>query len=289
MKKILIKLGSFVLSKISFKAWNVFMYLISYRRFPDLKKPKLFSEKMTWLLLNKYKNDPLVAKCADKVAVRDYIASKGYEYILNEIYGIWDDASKIEWEKLPEKFVLKCNHASGLNFICKDKSKINVSEVINLLNKWLHVEYWKRGAEIFYKNIPKRIICEKYIETSDGKPPKDYKFFCSKGKVKFLFVASDRYNNQTKFNFFTPDWTPIDVIDKEHPPYKGEISKPDNLSEMIRIAEDLSTPWELVRIDFYNENNKIIFGEITFMHHGGKPQFSPKRYDAIFGEMFDIF
>lgn len=264
------------------------MYFVSYRRLPDLKSPKLFSEKMTWLILNKFNQDPLVVKCADKVAVREYISEKGYDYILNDVYGIWDNASKIDWMQLPDKFVMKCNHASGLNFICHDKRKINHEETAKMLDKWLEVEYWKRGAEVFYKNIPKRIICERFIETSDGKPPKDYKFFCSNGKVQFLFVATDRVNNQTKFNFYTPDWTPIPVIDREHPPFEGAIARPTNLDEMIKIAEDLSSPWGLVRVDFYDEDDQIIFGEITFMHHGGKPHFSPKSYDKIFGSMFDI-
>ncbi|WP_302160118.1 ATP-grasp fold amidoligase family protein [uncultured Ruminococcus sp.] len=288
IKKSIITSTSSILSVVSYKNLCRFMYFLAYKRLPNLKKPKLMSEKIMWSAINQYKCDPLVAKCADKVSVRDYIEEKGYAFILNTIYGVWDNANRIDWDHLPSKFVLKCNHASGFNIICTDKSKLNIQETEKKLNKWLATDYWKQSGEIFYKNIPKRIICEKFIETSDGKPPKDYKFFCSHGKVKFLFVAMDRVNNETKFNFFTPEWVPIPVTDIAHPPYKGDIPKPKELEEMIRIAEDLSKPWGQVRVDFYCESDQIVFGELTFMHHGGKPQFSPQKYDKIFGDLFDV-
>lgn len=288
LKKKIIVMTSSVLSVVSYKNLCRFMYFVAYKRLPDLKNPKLMSEKIMWSALNKYKNNSLVSKCADKVAVREYIEEMGYSSILNEVYGIWSDASEINWGELPSKFVMKCNHASGLNLVCTDKDKLDKADTVKMLNKWLKIDYWKQSGEVFYKNIPRRIICEKFIETFDEKPPKDYKFFCSNGKVKFLYLAMDRVNNVTKFNFFTPDWEPIPVTDLAHPPYKGVIEKPKMLGEMIKIAEDLSKPWGQVRVDFYCEQDKIIFGELTFMHHGGKPQFSPKEYDAIFGEMFDV-
>lgn len=288
IKRKLIGIVSVILSFVSYKTLCQFMYLIAYKRLPDLKSPKLLSEKIMWSAIYKYRNDPLVSKCADKVEVREYVKVNGYSEVLNTVYGVWTNANDIEWDKLPEKFVLKCNHASGYNIVCDNKQKIDVAATVNRLNKWLTTDYWKQSGEIFYKNITPQIICEKYIETDDGKPPKDYKFFCSNGKVKFLFVAMDRINNQTKFNFFTPDWEPIPVTDTAHPPYNGFIKKPENLDEMISIAENLSKPWAQVRIDFYDEGNVIIFGEITFMHHGGKPHFSPSEYDRIFGDMIEL-
>lgn len=288
MKRELLKICSLVLSKVSYKNLCRVMYYAAYKRLPNLKHPKLLSEKIMWSAIYQYQKDPLVAQCADKVAVREYISHKGYSSILNEIYGIWDDASKINWEALPKKFVIKCNHASGLNLVCVDKSTLNYQMAEETLNKWLKVNYWKQSGEIFYKNIDRKLICEKFIETADKKPPKDYKFFCSNGKVKFLYVALNRVNNNTNFNFFTPEWEPIPVTDVAHPQYSGMIPKPNNLDEMIKIAEDISRPWGQVRVDFYDENDEIIFGELTFMHHGGKPQFEPKKYDEIFGSMIDL-
>lgn len=219
IKRRIINFISSILAETSYKNLCKFMYFISYKRFPNLSNPELMSEKIMWLAINEYKDNPLVAKCADKVAVREYVSEKGYASILNEVYGVWSDARDIDWEILPEKFVMKCNHASGLNLICTNKANLDIENTVRKLNNWLKEDYWKKSGEIFYKQIPRRIICEKYIDTIDGKPPKDYKFFCSKGQVKFLFLAMDRVNNETKFNFFMPDWTPIPVIDVAHPPF----------------------------------------------------------------------
>ena len=276
------------LARFSYTTLCKVMFFETYKKFPNLKKPTLFSEKIFWCSIHDYKNNSLVTKCADKLCVREYVEENGHANILNTILGVWDNANDICWETLPDKFVLKCNHASGFNIVCTDKNKLNIPETVKTLNRWLKYEYWKKSGEIFYKNISPKIICEKFIETKDGKPPKDYKFFCSKGEVKFLFLAQDRVNNETKFNFFTPEWEPIPVEDIVHPPFVGDIPKPENLDLMIKIAQDLSKPWKQVRVDLYSEDNKIIFGELTFMHHGGKPQFSPSDYDRYFGDMFDL-
>lgn len=284
----ILNVSSSVMSVLSYKSLCKIMYYATYKRFPNLKSPTLFSEKLMWYAINKYKNDPLVAKCADKVSVREYVSEKGYSSILNEVYGIWDDANKIKWEDLPDKFVMKCNHASGLNLICKNKSELDCKRWTEVLNQWLKVKYWKQSGELFYKKIKPQIICEKYIETADNAPPKDYKFFCSNGKVVFLYVALDRIDNNTKFVFYTPSWERIPVDDLKHPSCGISVDRPENLEEMTTIAEDLSKEWPQVRVDFYNENNKIIFGEITFLHQGGKPNFSPSSYDKKFGDLFTI-
>jgi hypothetical protein len=240
---------------------------------------------MMYLKLKKYWNKQEIANCADKYTVRKEIIKIGCPEILNELYGVWDNVDDINWEILPNKFVLKCNHGSGFNIICSDKNNLDIQKSKELLNKWIRQRYGVTTIEQgIYDKIKRKIIAEKYIETTDNLPPKDYKFFCSFGIVKFLFVATDRINGQTKFDFYYPDWTWIPV--KNQHPNKGPIPKPDMLAEMISYAKLISANFPFVRVDFYYENNKIILGELTFTHFGCLNSFDPDEYDLVFGKLF---
>ena len=277
-----------ILAKCSSKALIQFLYYVTYKKLPNLRNPLLFSEKINYLALHEFSKDPTVPICADKVRVRDYITELGLSDILIKSYGNWADANSIDWEKLPNKFVLKCNHGSGYNIVCKDKEKLDKRETIERLNCWLKTDYSKRSGELFYKDIKPLILCEEFLETEDEQPPKDYKFFCSFGEPKFLFVAQERGENSTKFDFYTPDWKFIPVTDAAHPHYQGETLKPEGFERMLSLCRIIAGKWPLVRVDFYNENGKVYFGEITFMHHGGHPVFIPAEYDRIFGDMFPL-
>lgn len=251
----------------------------------NLKDPQTLNEKMMYLKLNKYWNQQYVADRADKYAVRKVIEEVGCPEILIELYGAWDSVEDIDWDSLPNKFAIKCNHGSGYNIICKDKSSFNIQEAEDKLRRWMKEDYGVEKAEQgIYSKIHKKILAEKFIETSDGMPPKDYKFFCSYGEVKFLFVASDRVNNQTKFDYYYPDWTWIPV--KNQHPNVGPTEKPKMLNQMIHYAEVLSKDLPLIRVDLYNEGDQIIFGELTFTHFGCLNSFAPDKYDLIFGQCF---
>lgn len=251
----------------------------------DLDNPKTLNEKMMYLKLNKYWNRQFVADRADKYAVREIVAKCGCSEILNELYGAWDRVEDIDWTSLPNKFAIKCNHGSGYNIICKDRASFNIKEAENKIRRWMKENYGVNRAEQgIYSKIHKKIIAEKFIETMDGKPPKDYKFFCSYGEVKFLFVATDRIDNQTKFDYYYPDWTWIPV--KNQHPNVGPIEKPKMLDAMIRYAQILSKDLPLVRVDLYNEGEQIIFGELTFTHFGCLNAFDPDEYDLKFGQCF---
>ncbi len=251
----------------------------------NLDSPQTLNEKMMYLKLNRYWDQQFVADRADKYAVRKVITEAGCPEILIDIYGAWDCVEDIEWDKLPSKFAIKCNHGSGYNIICKDKSTFDIEDAKRKLSKWMAEEYGvERAEQGIYSKIHKKIIAEKFIETADGMPPKDYKFFCSYGEVKFLFVASDRINNQTKFDYYYPDWTWIPV--KNQHPNVGPTEKPNMLGEMIRYAQILSKDLPLVRVDLYNEGDQIIFGELTFTHFGCLNSFDPDKYDLIFGQCF---
>lgn len=251
----------------------------------NLDSPQTLNEKMMYLKLNRYWDQQFVADRADKYAVRKVITEAGCPEILIDLYGAWDRVEDIEWDKLPSKFAIKCNHGSGYNIICKDKSTFDIEDAKRKLSKWMAEEYGvERAEQGIYSKIHKKIIAEKFIETADGMPPKDYKFFCSYGEVKFLFVASDRINNQTKFDYYYPDWTWIPV--KNQHPNVGPTEKPNMLGEMIRYAQILSKDLPLVRVDLYNEGDQIIFGELTFTHFGCLNSFDPDKYDLIFGQCF---
>lgn len=251
----------------------------------NLRNPQTLNEKMMYLKLNRYWDQQFVADRADKYAVRKVITEAGCPEILIDLYGVWDRVEDIDWEKLPEKFAIKCNHGSGYNIICKDKSTFDIEDAKKKLSQWMAEEYGvERAEQGIYSKIHKKIMAEKFIETADGMPPKDYKFFCSYGEVKFLFVASDRINNQTKFDYYYPDWTWIPV--KNQHPNVGPTEKPKMLDQMIRYAQVLSKDLPLVRVDLYNEGEKIIFGELTFTHFGCLNSFDPDRYDLEFGKCF---
>lgn len=233
----------------------------------NLKEPKLFNEKLMWLKLNTYKNNELVRNCADKYKVREYINEVGCGDILNDLIAVYDSTDEIDFNKLPQKFVLKCNHGAGYNIICTDKEILNKEDTIKQLNKWLKEDYSKYAAEIQYKNIQKKIICEKYLEMDTGKKnPTDYKIYCFNGEPKIILVMNDRDTVVTR-EFYNINWKRMHLRDKENPP-KVPTQRPDNLEKMLDYAKKLSKPFPFVRVDLYNVNNAIIFGELTFTPTG---------------------
>ena len=157
-------------------------YRMKFKKKLELKNPKTFNEKLMYLKLNEYENNELIVKCADKYRVREYIKDCGLENILNDLIGVYDNVDEIDFEKLPNSFVLKCNNAAGFNLICEDKSKLDIKKAKKKLKKWMKTDYWKYVAEMQYKNIEKKIVCEKFLESKDGRAIKDYKIYCFNGK-----------------------------------------------------------------------------------------------------------
>lgn len=253
----------------------------------NLNDPKTLNQKMQWLKLNVYSNDQHIADCVDKYKVRAIVENAGLGDILTQLYGVWENAENIDWDKLPNRFVLKCNHGSGYNIICKDKENFNKRQAINQLNKWMSENYGYENAELIYDLVDHKIICEEYIDTEDGLPPKDYKVFCQYGQPKLLFVAQDRYDGNTKFDYYDLNWNWINVRNG-HPNAEKRMERPSFLEEMCKAASILSKDFPLVRVDFYHENGKLYFGELTFLHFGGVQCFEPDKYDYIFGEMFPL-
>lgn len=254
---------------------------------PNLDYPKTLNEKMQYLKLHDYWDNPVVSQCTDKYAVRQYVENKGCAEILNDLYAVYNSVDEIILDSLPAEFVLKCNHGSGGNIFCHDKSSLDIEDAKRKLKKWMKDDFGLERVEYSYEGIDRKIICEKFINTEDGKPPKDYKVFCSYGEPKLLFVASDRYEGKTKFDYFTPEWEWIPVKNG-HPNAGPDLPKPTRLEDMLQYARKLSAGFPLVRVDLYCEFNQIIFGELTFLHFGGVTPFDPAEYDRKFGDLFPI-
>lgn len=260
------------------------LYLkIQYKNFMgknlDFKNPETFNEKLQWLKV--YDRNPLYTDLVDKYKVRDYIADKiGEEYLI-PLLGVYDSYKEIDFNVLPDQFVLKPNHTSGDVFICKDKSKIDYDTLEQQVNGWLKRKYYWVHREWPYKNVKPRIICEKYMVDESGFELKDYKFFCFNGEPKALFIATDR-GIDTKFDFLDLEFNHLPFM--QH--YKNstkKINKPAGFNQMIKLSKILSKGIPHVRVDFYDINGRVYFGELTLYHFSGLEKFNPQKYDEIFG------
>lgn len=253
----------------------------------DFNNPKTLNQKMQWLKIFVYSKDQSVADRIDKYKVRFIVEEAGLGHTLTRLYGVWNRAEDIDWDSLPKTFAIKCNHGSGYNILCRDKTTFDKKAATKKLNKWMHDNYGYENAELIYDFINHKILCEELIETEDGLPPKDYKIFCYYGEPKLLFVAQDRYEGHTKFDYYDTEWNWIDVRNG-HPNAKEHMKRPEFLDEMFDAARKLSKDYPIVRVDFYHESGKLYFGELTFLHFGGVQSFEPGEYDYTFGELFPI-
>ncbi len=243
------------------------IYKASFGKKINLKKPETFNEKLLWLKLNRYMKNPLVIQCADKYRVREYVKECGCEDLLNELLGVWDKAEDIPWDDLPEKFALKWNYGAGMNIICSDKSKLNREEVIAKLDSWRCRRTWLSHSELQYKYIPRKIICEKYLEQKGEQVIPDYKVYCFHSEPKAVFVMHDRGVDTIKTEFFDINWNSLENFDLFEN-VKTATEKPECLEQMLDASRKLSKPFEFVRCDFYVVNGKLYFGELTFTPAG---------------------
>jgi hypothetical protein len=259
-------------------------YYNTFGRKLNLKFPRSFNEKIQWLKL--YKREKRLSTLADKYLVRDYVREIiGSEYLI-PLFGIYHNVNEIDFEQLPNKFVMKVNHFSGGNIICKNKSKLNWDEAKSSLNIWLNNNYYKKGREWVYKNIEPRIICEQYLEEDEGKDILDFKFFCFDGNPKLIQVDIDRFSEHRK-NMYDTKWNKLPFT-FNYPDYKHEILKPSNLNIMTDIAGKLSKGLDFCRVDLYSINENVFFGEITMYPANGFGKFIPDEWDYKIGEYLKL-
>lgn len=254
----------------------------------NLNKPQTFNEKLQWLKLHDH--NPVYTTMVDKYAVKNYVARIiGDQYIIPTL-GVWERVEDIDWGALPEQFVLKCTHDSGGLVICTDKSCLNRKKAEKKLKSSLRRNYFKEFREWPYKNVPRRIIAEQYLEPALGnKDIPDYKFFCFDGEVKAMFVATERQFKgvDVKFDFFDADYNHL-PFRQGHDHAEVLPKKPKQFELMKHLAERLSKGFPHVRVDFYQIGDLVYFGELTLYHFTGMMPFEPKVWDKILGDMITL-
>lgn len=253
----------------------------------NLENPQTFNEKMQWLKLNDRKE--IYTKMVDKYEAKKYVADIiGEEYVIPTL-GVYNAFDEIDFDKLPDQFVLKCTHDSGGLAICRNKEKFNIEEAKKKISKSLKKNYYYGGREWPYKNVKPRIIAEKYMKDSNTEQLVDYKFFCFNGEPKFIYISKGLEDHQTAqmafldMNFEREKFKRTDYKDFEVIP-----PKPQNFEKMKEIARMLSKGLIFIRVDLYEINNRIYFSELTFTPCAGFLPFDPKEYDRILGNLIDL-
>ena len=253
----------------------------------NLDNPKEFNEKIQWLKV--FYHPKILNQLVDKYAVREYVIEKIGEKYVNECYGVYDTAKEIDFDSLPNQFVIKGVHGSGFNLIVKDKSTLDWNKSKRLLNKWMRInQYYKTGLEWAYKDVKPRLTVEKFLK-EDGKDViNDYKFYCFNGKPKFIQVDKDRGSGNYKY-YYDLDWEVLPFFQSTYENvYDGKFERPATLKKMTELAEILADKFPFVRVDFYSVNGRILFGEMTFYPADGRLDFVPNKYNAMIGEYLTL-
>lgn len=252
---------------------------------PNIDSPKDWGEKMQWLKLN-YHN-PLQTLCSHKFEVRKYIIGKGFGHTLNEVILNLKDVNSLRVENLPNQFVAKASHGSGWNLICRDKSQINWFIWKKIFKNWLTNNIFWEGREWPYRNMEPSIVFEKYLEDESG-ALMDYKFFCFDGEVHFVQANKGRGTERHAQNFYDLEWNILPFGKDLVPLPDVDIPKPKLFDEMITMAKELSGDFPFVRVDLYETNKRIIFGELTFYPKSGLPDYTPSEYNSTIGDLLNL-
>jgi hypothetical protein len=252
----------------------------------NLKNPISFNEKIQWLKL--FWHHPLVVECGDKFTLRKYVEQNNCKEVLNDIYGVYDSPLEINWENLPNKFVLKVSNGCGYNIICTNKKELDITKSIQKLTKWIKTDYSLIAAEIHYSKMIPKIICEKFIVTDNGYFPVDYKMYCFNGKVHCTMVCIVNDVGKRNFVFYNLDWTERLAYDKSSFSHVTKVDKPKSYDQMLRYAEILSKPFPFVRMDFYDLDGSVILGEMTFTPGGGLDYAYTKLGEQVLGDLLTL-
>lgn len=260
-------------------------YFGHFRKFANLKNPQTYNEKLNWLKLHDH--NPIYPEIVDKYTAKAY-----FEKIIGGGYciptlGVWDSFDDIDFETLPDQFVLKCTHDSEGLVLVKDKSAMDKVAVKEKITAALKQNFYYIGREWPYKSIKPRIIAEPFLVDDETGELRDYKFFCFNGEPKIMYVASDRAANATKFDYYDLDFNHLDIKQK-YPNAPSPFRKPERFDEMIELSKKLSQGFLHVRVDLYQVNGKVYIGELTFYHFSGFIPFLPDRWDRIFGDWLQL-
>ena len=271
-----------VLTAISPKLETTFNYRYSTGRWLNWTNPQDINAKVNWLKINRYYKNELVTLCVDKWRVREYLASKGLQDIAPELVGAYDSVEEIDWDILPQRFALKCNHGCDMNLLVKDKSKLDIEGAKQKIKGWMKKDYWREG-EIQYRYIKKKIIIEQHL--GDGEKLKTYKFFCFNGQPKVMYVSleEDKY-----IDYYDMDFNKLPYSLPGHEHYPRDIDRPALLNRMIDIATVLSKDFPFVRVDLYDSDGEVYFSELTFVPTGGYMKINPSSVLEEWGQWLDL-
>ena len=263
-------------------------YLRRMKQWPDLKNPTTYNEKLQWLKL--HDRQPLYTQLVDKYEVRRFVEERiGGEYLVPLAGGPWNSFDEVDFDALPERFVLKCTHDSGGLVICRDKRTLDREKARRRISQSLQQNFYYHNREWPYKDVQPRIIAEAYMEDASTNELRDYKFFCFDGEPRMLFVASDRQTagEETKFDFFDMDYNHLDLRNG-HPNAAVPPEKPAQFGLMRELAQKLSQGIPHVRVDLYEVNGRVYFGEMTFYHWSGMVPFDPPEWDRKLGSWIGL-
>ena len=267
------------------KLYLKMMYYLKMGKKLDLKNPLTFNEKLQWLKLYDRKSE--YTKLVDKYEVRKYISDNIGEKYLIPMIAVYDSIDEIQWDKLPDQFVLKCTHGSHSNIICSDKDKLDIDVAKMKLNKWMKMNWFWLGREWPYKNVKPRIIAEQFMKDDKEPDLKDYKFMCFNGEVKCCFVCAERDEQaKAKIIVYDKNWELMEIGRDQV--YHTAVPKPHTYDKMLELATKLSKDIPFARIDFYEINGQLYFGEITFFPAMGMTRFTPESADELLGSWIDL-
>lgn len=252
----------------------------------NLDDPQDFNEKIQWLKI--FYKPAILTQLVDKYNVRSYVSDRAGENYLNEVYGVYERPEDIDFNGLPERFVLKATHGYDMNLVVKDKEKLDVAKAVEITRKWLAINhYYRAGMEWAYKDIKPRLIAEKFMEEKGKDYINDYKFYCFDGVPRFLHVDLDRGSNHS-VGYYDMEWQKLPFLKKIHLIAEKDIPKPENFEEMVEVVRKLSADFPFVRVDLYNIEGKIVFGEMTFYPGDGRIEFEPEQYNKILGDYIKL-
>lgn len=285
-KLLLIKSLMFLSPLFSDKIYLKMLFPLKVGYKLNLDNPKSYNEKLQWLKLN-YKN-PELPKLVDKYDYKEYVKKNVGEQFLIKTYGVWTSVEEIDFDNLPSQFVLKTTHDQGGVIVCQDKSTFDIVKAKKKLQKHLNRNLYYLFREWVYNEVQPRIIAEEYLEDKSKEGLKDYKFYCFDGEPKLMYITSGKQIGANYIDFYDMDFNYIDIKRPKFKQMGNHYIKPINWDLMIELAQKLSKGYPHVRIDFYDVNDKLYFGEFTLFQGGGLMPFYPEKWDYILGEYINL-
>ena len=282
VKKGVFNIGRSVLITLNPRLFDRLYYRLKLGRRCNLRDPRRLSEKIIWLKHNWY--DARAEVYADKYAVRQLLQERGYGALLIPLIGVYSSIAEFDFDALPESFVLKAAHGSGMNLICWNKKALQRADVEANVKRWLKANYYYQCAEKHYRPMPKRVVCEELLVEPGRSSLTEYKIMCYNGSPQFVMVYYDRSGDSALSCCYDTEWNKLPVYSGKFTRGEREIPRPEQFSYMLEIARDISTGFPLMRVDIYEVGGQVYFGEMTFFHNAGVCCFTPDEYDTIFGE-----